>query len=279
MLRLLRHDEQTRKEWRLWLVALLSLVLCSAAAFLMGSAPFLHAVGAALGALYRIVIGPLLMGIVYLMIAIVWLIGQMISLFKPGSHAADSKPQDIFNNFNLDLSENAAGTDAGRVKDILLALAIVIAVVASIVITFKLFRRLAESAGKTHEGTNIHTRREAVANSRGRLAVVLSTLTPRTPRETVRWYYRKFLLKAKAGGIKLALYDTSESIARSAATLFDPVMLSELQKIYVIARYSSETVTAGDVKRVREIYSKLRSAPHDATRPLRHVKAYKAENK
>ena len=56
MVRLLRHDEQTRKEWRLWTINLVSLVLCCAAALFLSSSLFLRAAGAALGALYRFII-------------------------------------------------------------------------------------------------------------------------------------------------------------------------------------------------------------------------------
>ena len=96
---------------------------------------------------------------------------------------------------------------------------------------------------------------------RGRRAARVPLLAPRTPREAVRWYYRKFLLKARAGGIQVEPFDTSESVARSSEALFDPVLLSDLRSIYIAARYSPESVTDDDVKKIRELYGRLKIAP------------------
>ena len=258
MLRLLRHDEQARKEWRLWLVTLVSLVVCCAAALFLSSSAFLRAAGGALGALYRYVIQPVMMGIVYVFTGLVWLIQQVVSLFGTGARSTPAPSQAPMESFTPDQLDGSLTGGSDLVKKILLAVAIVLAIAIFIFLAYKLFKRLAESAGKPQDAQEIREKREAVLPGKERRSV-RTLLAPRTPRDTVRWYYRKFLQKVKAGGFDLKPADTSESIARVAGHLFDPALVSELRERYIAARYSPEPVTADDVRKVREIYGKLKT--------------------
>ena len=258
MLRLLRHDGGTRKEWRLWLIDFGSLGLCCAAALFLSSPLFLGAAGGVLGSLYRFVVQPLLMGVVYLMLAVVWLFEQAVGLFRSDRPAVENTPQDLVEDLAPELSGEAAGSGGEVLRQILVAVAVVAAVVVLAVFAFRLFRKMAGAAGRSSAETSVETRREHLRPDRARPAL-RSVLAPRTPRDTVRWYYRKFLLKARAAGMALRPSDTSESIARAAEALFDPALVSELRRLYLVARYSPDAVTAGDAKRARDIYGSLKT--------------------
>jgi hypothetical protein len=131
-------------------------------------------------------------------------------------------------------------------------------IVLFLVLAFILFRRLARGAGRTRPSSGMRETRFTVPDT-GMRRAAQKLLLPRTPRETVRWYYRKFLLKVLASGIDLAPSDTTESITRAAAALFDRELVLGLQAIYLVARYSPEAVTREDARRARTLYGKLKA--------------------
>jgi hypothetical protein len=254
MLRLLRHDEQKRREWRLWIVVLASLAVCCFLALLLSSEPLLSAAGKGLGALYGKVVSPVLLGFAYLIAFLGWFFWQVIHLNNFGGGMPFSK--EPMREMNQDFS--VSGAVGGEGSDMVVKIVMALVVIVFIALAFAIFRMLARANGRLRQSTGVKESRHRTADEKGSLSV-RSILAPRSPREAVRWYYRKFLLRAKAGGLVIKPHDTSESIGRNAESLYDPGLLSELRKLYIVARYSSEAVTKENARQARSIYVKLKT--------------------
>jgi hypothetical protein len=255
MLRLLRHDERKRKEWRLWLIALASLLACCAAALFFSSEFFLHAAGAALGALYRYIVAPILTGLAYLVSAIVWVVMQVFSFLKMKKPVGETPPKASEGVMELpDILEESGASGAEWLKQLLIAFAII----GFLALAFRIFRRLIGGDGASTQEKSVQETRTPLAEIVKTQNILHAVLAPRTPRETVRWYYRKFLLKAKAGGLTIAPSDTCERIAYNASALFDPELIAALREIYIVARYSPQAITGNDARRAKELYTKMK---------------------
>ncbi len=251
MLRLLRHNEQNRREWRLQVIDLTLLLLCCTAALFLSSGAFLGIAGRIALFLYKSIIVPLLLGLAYAISFIFWLLSRLISTKSPEGNVLK------FNSDNMKLSEIFGPDIANEYAksklpgQILLALGIIIFAV----LAFLVFRRLSRGIGKTTGNFAEHgSRMQSIVDSSPLMA-----LAPRTPREAVRYYYRKFLLILKSSGQSISPSDTSESISRAAGAYYDPALVSELRDIYIKARYSPESVTKSDSRRVKELYGRIKS--------------------
>ena len=79
-----------------------------------------------------------------------------------------------------------------------------------------------------------------------------------TPRETVRYYYYKFLLLCRSRGLLFRPSDTSQRIAQQARESFSPEALEALREEYIRARYSLAPVDRAAARRAQQLYRRLR---------------------
>ena len=252
MLRLLRHNEQNRREWRLQVIDLTLLLLCCAAALFLSSGVFLGAAGKALLFLYKIFIMPLLLGLAYALSFLFLLLSKLIVIKCPRG----SVPK--INSENLNLAEILGPdfADEASKSNLLGQLLAALGIILFIFLAFLIFRRLSKGIGKrTGNPAEYKSSKKAVAE----ISSPLIALAPRTPREAVRHYYRRFLQNLLSRGHTLRPGDTSESILRAAREFYDPSLVFELREIYVKARYSPDPITKADSRRAKEISRNLKS--------------------
>jgi hypothetical protein len=255
LLRLLRREEKENGEWRLMLINVVSVVLCLAAAFFLSSEPFLQAVGTFFSVLYKNVVTPVIIGVAYLFAALAWLVWRAVSLVggKIGSNTSDTQME--IGDFNFELFNYTQTGDGKFFGKLILAFAII----AFALLSAMLFKRLIAGYRVTQQKrASMPEIREKIPAGGTRPSGRLP-LAPRSPRELVRRYYRKFLQSAVAGGLNLSPSDTSDSIAHSAGSLFDPLLLHELRDLYIVARYSPAVITRDDAQRAKLLYGKLKS--------------------
>jgi hypothetical protein len=255
LLRILRREEQVNRQWRLMLLDAVSVILCLAAAVFFSSKAFLQALGTFFSGMYQNVVAPLIMGVAYVFTGLAWLIWRAVSLVG-GKSAADSREVQMeIGDFNFHTFKIAQSGDGWLLWKILLALAII----AFALLSAMLFKRLMAGYGAARrKSASLPEIREKIPAGASQPAG-RSPLVPLNSRDIVRWYYRKFLKRAVAGGLTISPGDTSESIARAAGSLFDPLLLRELRELYIVARYSPAVITRDDALRARAIYGRLKS--------------------
>ena len=251
MLRLLRHNAQNRREWRLQIIDLALLVLCCGAALFFSSGAFLGAAGGLLSLIYDKLIAPLLLALAYALSYVFLLFSGLFSI--KGSEGYVLK----LNSDNLDLKTifGPEFTDETVQSRLPAQLLTALGIIAFLVAAFFVFRHLARGAGK-------RSARGAMGENVRRFAAyapAVPFLVPaRGAAETVRRCYRKFLLAMKSRGFTLSPSDTSESVLAASKGTFDPALAGELREIYIRARYSPASVTKADAKRAKELSAKLK---------------------
>ncbi len=256
LLRILRREEQESRQWRLLLLDIVSVTLCLAAAVFLSSEPFLQALGTFFSVLYQSVVAPVIIGVAYLFTALVWLIWRAVSLIGGKRSGTDkSETQMEIGDFNFDAFHFAQAGDGRIFWKILSALAIIVFALLAVM----LFKRLLAGYGAARrKNASLPEIREKIP-AYGARPAGRTPLVPLNSRDIVRWYYRKFLQRAVAGGLNISPGDTSDSIARAAGSLFDPPLLRELRELYIVARYSPAVITRDDALRARSIYGRLKS--------------------
>jgi hypothetical protein len=182
-----------------------------------------------------------------------WLIIMLFSFIKFGSVTQETKAQE---SSIPDFMKSSLNNDTVK-SDFLVHLFTALGIIAFLLLAFLIFRRLA--AGRSRPSGDIYIKSSIEASEASRPAF-LRALAPRTPREKVRHYYKKFLLNAKSRGLIIRPSDTSESIESFAMSQYDQKLLSELREVYIVARYSSEAITKENVKLAKEIYGKLKKS-------------------
>ena len=252
-MRLLRHDDDLHRDWRLQLIDLSSLLAFYFLAFLLSSPVFLGILVKALGLLFRFVLSPLLLGVAYLMLGPIWLVLKLFSFVKYQA-LPEHKRETMIDDSSFNLTSLIGDVQKEGSLELILA---ALGIVAFLTLAYWFFRRIAGDVAKHKEG-GVHEFRNAapVAPS---LAFLRQIWAPRTPRDAVRHYYRRFLHQVVvAGGFELRPCDTSESILRSLVDRYDPALLSELRGLYIVARYSSGPVTREDARRAKELFGRLK---------------------
>lgn len=253
MLRLLRHDQQSRKELRLQITDFILLILLSAAALFFSSELFLTAVAKILNLVYQNVIGPLLLLISYLFLMFFMLIIKLFSFLKIGNSAQKQEIQMPNISEMLNLDPNFKGAKS----EFLMHLLTVLGIAVFLALAFFIFRRIA--AGRSEEKSNTIGSNVVSLKPEARPSI-LSSLAPRTPRELVRLYYRRFLRNAEKKGIRFGNSATSEQIERLCQGAYETSLLSEMRVIYIAARYSPNIIAREDASRMKEVCSMLMKA-------------------
>lgn len=255
LLRILRREEQEYRRWQLELLDVISVVICLAAAVCFSSEPFLQALGVFFRVLYQNVVAPVIIGVAYVVAALIWLVWCAVSLIRGKNGADNSETQMEIGDFNVEIFNFTQSGDGKLFWKITLALALIVFALLSVM----LFKRLIAGYGVSRRKSAPLSEIRETIPVRALQPAGRSPLVPLNSRDIVRWYYRKFLQKAVAGGLNISPSDTSESIARAAGSLFDPLLLHELRELYIVARYSSAVITRGHALRARAVYSRLKS--------------------
>ncbi len=259
MLRLLRHDEQNRREPRLQLINLTLLLLLSAAALFLSSDFFLTTAQKTLSLVYQKLIAPLLLLITYIFLTIFMLFIKLLGFLKIGRPEQQQEIQlpNVAEMLNLDPNFQ------GAKSELLAGVLTVLGIAAFLALAFIIFRRIA--AGKSVQ-ENIAAASHNTSLQPEEHPSILSALAPRTPREIVRLYYKRFLKNVCKKGIRLSPGYTSERIEQLCSVAYDPVLLSEMRGIYIAARYSPNSVTKEDAAQMKKVCSKLVRANNQSKR-------------
>jgi hypothetical protein len=254
-LRILRNEDTKRKDWRFWLLIVMSLTVCCAAALFFSSEWFFQFAGAVLGFVYNNVVAPIIAGLVYVFAGIMWLLSGLFNIDKLKEQLSDKEVPKLTDSLNVDLgavSEKAGNSELGR------KVAIALAIIAFVILAIIIFRRLAgQESGSEKMEPGVRDVRKQIDGRKDREAS-LPKFFARDTRQAVRRFYRKFLSKAQSAGLDIRPFDTSDSIMKSAEALYDAELLSRLREMYIVARYSTREITKSEVKLVKTICSDLK---------------------
>jgi hypothetical protein len=254
MLRQLRSDEYMQRQWRLRLIDMALLFGCLAGALFFSSGLSFHSAGSVLDVLYNNAVAPVVKWVGRLFAGIVQLISQPFKTAEIINKAAQAEENTeiIDQRFGL---ENTERVNGDSLENILTALAVLLFFIAA----FILFRKMLANRRKSERREpGFYERRDKLPAAGQKEVNKRKWLPPRSPRDRVRWYYRKLLLYAKQKGLALPKSADSERVSRKLSGVFDRALLDEFRSIYISARYSSADVPAGDALRSKKLYEKIR---------------------
>ncbi|MGM9521145.1 MAG: hypothetical protein ACI3VB_01530 [Oscillospiraceae bacterium] len=250
LMRSLRHDRRVYCQKKYQLMNLTMIAAVVLIAWLLSSEAFLGTCLAAVKALYKYVISPIIMVLLYAVLGIVKGIGWLFSFIK--IKKADGEDNDI--QLNMEGAKEIFGLDAQDTSSemfdrVMIALGIILA----IVIVFFVFRYLARRTSGTEQGKVQEDSRSYAQPEENR--AVRKPVGGAVQR--VRSYYRKFLKLCDTIGYPLEKSDTSLDVNNKAGRYLGKEEAEELRQIYINARYN-DTADKACADKAKELVSKLK---------------------
>lgn len=257
MLRQLRADEYMQRQWRLRFIDVVLLGGCLAAVLFVSSDFFIDALGNVLVAFNNAVIKPIIAFIGY----ILTIKKGEVSQFK----TENINGEEFLERFNLNTTNPAIEQqpESGSTFDqVLVILAIPVTIIAAILI----FRKILSQREKTERcGSGITELRHKIYSAAKIDPQKRNLLPPHDPRKRIRWYYQKILLMAVKKGVKITENYSSEQITEALSDIFEHAHLTKLRSIYIIARYSSDSINAENIREAKYLYKILRTGKTEET--------------
>ena len=252
LLRMLRHDDNIRKEVRFKALNLLSVVIVLAITIVLSSRAFLGFASSVLSFAYFDAILPAISIVGGWLAEVIRLIH--IPLDRVMENIAPDPLQDIIRPTSADLRNPALGRNL-LVNTIFAALGAIVAFIVFLHVK-KLISIFVRKA---------HTKLSYVApigNAPSKTRKPLPkghTSNRRAEADNqVRTVYRKFLVFCRENGIMIQPHLTSQDIENQAAEKFCVPESKQLRNVYSKARYSGERVSSADVKNARILQRKIR---------------------
>ncbi len=250
-------DGQTGQA-RFWTLNLVHVGAALAVAILCVSGTVRHGVAQLVGTVYRVLILPILEGLIFLFIKAVESLTPLLRLiFGDVEQLEIEPPQMNTSAIADDLDPVALQQFPAWVR----GLGSIILAALAIGLLVWLYRRLSGLAsyhiGET-AGTAVRSR---VAEQSGE--------RPAFKRfggeKDVRYYYRKFLKLCAARGLTPGAPVTSGAVCDAAAECWDEKPLSELRDLYRSVRYGAGPEDTNDRKRAAELYRELKKRSNEKT--------------
>lgn len=254
LLRLLRQSEEILRQTKFKILNAATLLATGVIGFALGSKAAVSAMLAALSAVYRLIFAPILLGISYAFVALLWLLEPIAALVFKRQEAEEMPPTT-----EGPMQEMAEEMIQGEVSDLVGQIFTALAIIAAIIIIILVFKKMlgkrnamAANAGALEERSSAEESKRA-----GRDLPLFGG----TPRQRVRAIYRKFLKLCRYYGIAEEPDDTSRQIAyqATAAGLCPGRECDDMRGIYVSARYSEAEITGDDVKTMRDKYNSIKA--------------------
>lgn len=249
LMRSLRHERQIYCSKKYQLMNLGFVVAVGVVAMFLSSSVFLGSVLAALKVVYKYIIGPIFMAVIYAILVvlkgILWLFSFIKINLKNSEELSDASG----------IGEMLSNTqdELGETNVIFERVLIAMGIVAVAIVAILIFKYLAKRMGKGPVDTVITDRRY--------YAEPVSMKEPEpergTPVQKVRALYKKFLKFSINQGIDIKKCDTSLDVNYKCSTSFNNSDTEELRSIYMEARYNGEA-TKENVARAKELYSHIK---------------------
>ena len=253
MLRMLRHEEETLRRPRfVWLNALLVAAVL-ALGVLLGTPAALRGLFSFVGLIYRGVIVPILLCVVYLLAWVALLIAKLISRLRGEvPKQAEETVEEFAAGMRDYLGEVVPREPSAVFQNAMLGLFVLAAVIGAVLYFKRRLSRLrAAETGGVREARTLAAPYVAPRAPR-------ELFTPRDPRRAVRWHYRRFLaLYRKLGGHTPPTCNSAD-IARGAAAYFPAQQVAELRELYLQARYSEADIPRAAAERAAAQYKTLK---------------------
>ena len=250
--RMLRHDAKTLAQRPFLLQNLGALLAVGALAFAASRPGFLAALNGVGSFLYQRIILPLLEGVLYLILGIVWLFGKLYSLFRPDFDPI--LPKQAAQEINLavpGLEYDVVTRTPQWVQNLFIALLLLGLMALAGYILYKLTTRHSQDTRRA----NFYDERQTL--ERKPPARTFPALAPRDPRRAVRHYYYKFLQEARRQGVAITENSTTLDISHRAASVYQATALEQLRQYYLLARYSPAPVSRAQARLAKEAYRAL----------------------
>lgn len=252
LLRISRLPGEGKVHARFWGISGIQLVSAVAAAAVLASAVVRDWLAGGIGACYRTLILPLLEGVLWLFLKVLEALAPLAAGLFPNevqfetidpSVMIDGEPGFEFEEVS------AVGFPA-----VLKAAGVLMIGLAAGWLLFFLYRRLTgtRQSGQGEPVGVLQKSREETAGPQSR------GLGEWLEERNIRHYYRKFLKLCRGKGMEFEPSMTSESIAGMALRYWNEDVLNEFKVLYQKARYGAAPEDAGEKKRARELYHKLK---------------------
>lgn len=257
LLRMLRHNEQVLSDGKFRALNLIQIGLLCSFGWLLTTGYVVTAFQFLVRQLVRFVLRPLCNLILYALGGVGWVLNKIFGGIDLHLEDVDLSALDNLGQ-GMDESEQAVmefyeeASKNSETTRVLTYVAIGLAVIVTIVLIIVLFKILIRAARRP-EDNKFADERSALdeeEDSGKRLGL--------SPRDRVRNYYRKFLKQALKAGLDPDENVDSRDIAQQMRRKFRPQALDGLRDVYIRARYSSQEITAADVKQAREMYDDLK---------------------
>lgn len=87
----------------------------------------------------------------------------------------------------------------------------------------------------------------------------MKVLRPRNPRQAIRWYYRRYLLKGASKGANLEDSDTSLSVLVKFGSFFNESEERAFRELYLKARYwQGIEISKADAEDAARLWRKMK---------------------
>lgn len=253
LMRSLRHEQEIYTSRKYQIVNLGILLAVGLLALFLSSDLFLGAVVAFFKAIYTYIVSPILLVIIYVILAVMKVLAWLFSFIKFKAQPKNEEiklnmtgTQDIFGDLNDEVGVNSETFDR-----VMLALGIVFGVIIAVL----LFRYLTRRNRDRHE---------AAATTDYRFSAEPTAKKDEEPDmgsavQKVRAQYKKFLRFCRSEGIDFSRSDTSLDVNYRCASSMPKEDTGEFRDIYIEARYNGKA-TKDDVSRAKELFSRIRKS-------------------
>ena len=137
-----------------------------------------------------------------------------------------------------------------------LVLKIIAATILFLVVIYILYKLLSKTGGKDYIGLEYTEHREFIKDDKNKRRRLFRERYPKEPKEQIRYYYRKFLVKLDKEEIEISKQDTSLEVNKKAVGRFGS-KVDNIRSLYIDSRYGNKDVGQDDVKKMKELYRNL----------------------
>lgn len=141
------------------------------------------------------------------------------------------------------------------IKSIVAVIFGVILILILVRIAKKLFEKKVFTRRKTE--TAYIEEREFISLDDNKKKRKIMLFRPRSLEEQIRYYYKKYLIKAKKRGVSIELSDTSQDVNIKANEIFEESITEDLRDIYIKNRYGEKGTDKIEVDKMKNLYKKL----------------------
>ncbi len=253
--RSLRHDREVYSTKGYQLVNLCLVGTVGLVGIFLSSGLFLGAVTAVFGAVYRYIVTPVFMLVIYMIIGVLQGLGWLFSFIKFGK--PETNEVEINTSGFGDVIEALGGEEMNQ-SDVFRTVLTGLAIVLGIVVVILLFRFLFRRHGSVETSVRTRDVRQSV-----KAQVRAEAREDRgTPVAGVRNQYRKFLRLCRGEGIEIRPDNTSADVEYYASKVLPGEGTGELREIYIEARYNGSATKEGAL-RAQQLVSSLKKSVKD----------------